>query len=126
MKHLLALSLVLGSLQSMAATTATLNLKGVIAPILDISVSPETLATNLPLNTGVTKQKIAKLVEKSNSASGYKVSATSQNGSKLVRTGDAASFVNYQLSYNNGGDVTLTTTASVLNTNSQRGQFERD
>lgn len=125
MKKTLTLAIALISLSAFAGTTATLNLKGVIAPLLDVSVVAETLATNLPLDQAVNSQKVGKVVEKSNSSSGYKVSVSSQNGGKLVRAGDNTSFVSYQLKYNNG-NVTLNTSPSVISTNSQRGRFERD
>lgn len=125
MKKMIAGLLTLTSFSVFGATSATLNLKGTILPVLDISIEAETLATSLPLDQAVNNQKVGKVVEKSNSGSGYKVSASSQNGGKLVRSGDSSSFINYQLSYNNG-NIPLNTNPSQIATNSQRGQFDRD
>lgn len=125
MKFLITLILSITSISAFSATSATLNLKGIILPILDISIEAETLATSLPLDQAVNNQKVGKVIEKSNSGSGHKVSVSSQNGGKLVRTGDSSSFINYQLSYNNG-NIPLNTNPSQISTNSQKGQFERD
>ena len=113
------------SLSAVAATTTTLNLKGSIASLLEIAIAAETLATNLPMDSAVSAQKVGTVTERSNSGSGYQVSASSQNSGKLVRTGDNLNFVNYQLSYNNA-NITLSSTPTVISTNSLRGVFSRD
>jgi hypothetical protein len=125
MKKLFGLALMLGSVSSMAATTATLNLKGIIPVILDISVAAETLATNLPLDQAVNAQKVGTVTERSNSGTGYKVSASSANGGKLVRTGDTSSFITYQMSYSSN-TIALNTTPTQIAKSSARGQFNRD
>lgn len=125
MKTLITVALALAAFSVSAGTTATLNLKGVIAQLMDVSVEAETLATNLPLDQAVNDQKVGKVVEKSNSATGYRVSVSSQYGGKLVLTGDNSNFINYQLKYNNNS-IPLTTSPFVISTNAQRGRFERD
>lgn len=80
-----------------AGTTATLLLKGSIAPNLDISVTPETVAAALDLTTTQSNTKIATVQEKSNSNTGYKVTISSQNLGAL-KNGQQR-FV-YNLAYN--------------------------
>lgn len=125
MKKLVSTATLLATFSSFAGTTATLNLKGVIAPILDISITQETLATALPLDQAVNKQKVGRLTEKSNHGAGYKIAASSQNAGKLVRSGDNSSFINYQLFYNNAA-IALNTTPAVISTHSVRGTNNRD
>ena len=97
MKYILSILFIINS--SFAATTATLNLKGTIPEILEISIAPEPLATVLPLGTTQTNTKIATFTERSNNLLGYKITVVSQNLGKLVR--DANNFINYTLSYDN-------------------------
>lgn len=82
-----------------SATSANLILKGHVPVILQIAVTPETLALTLPLDTTQLNTKIAEVTEKSNSNSGYKVSIASQNSGKLVRNG-GTEFVAYTMTYN--------------------------
>lgn len=111
---LAALILTLTSFSLKAATTATLLVKGVVPQILSIAVSAETIATSLPLSTSQTNTKIATIQEKSNSQTGYKVTISSANQGKLVRTGGSQQF-SYSMSYNNS---TLNLNSSVVLTNS--------
>lgn len=126
MKKLITLSLATLSLSSFAATQADLILKGVVAPILEISIAHETVASNLDLSQSASNVKVATLTEKSNYATGYKISARSTNGGKLVNVSDANSFVNYSLTYN-GSNVPLTTAATpVYSTSNLKGTFTKD
>lgn len=126
MKKLITLSLVTLSFSSMAATSADLILKGVVAPILEISIAHETVASNLDLSQSASNVKVATLTEKSNYATGYKISARSANGGKLVNVSDANSFVNYSLTYQ-GSNVPLSTSATqVYTTSNLKGTFTKD
>jgi hypothetical protein len=82
--------------KAFSATSATLLLKGSIAPSLEISITPETSAALLPLETAQTNLKVATLVERSNNHSGYKVTVASQNQGKLM---NGTSFLVYTLTY---------------------------
>jgi hypothetical protein len=99
MKKYLLLSSLFMSYGIFAATTATLQLKGTIAPILSIAIAPETIATSLPLDTSQTNTKIATVTERSNNSNGYSVTIVSTNLGKLVR--NATTFVNYTMTYDN-------------------------
>ncbi len=126
MKKLITLSLITLSFSSMAATSADLILKGVVAPILEISIAHETVASNLDLSQSASNVKVATLTEKSNYATGYKISARSANGGKLVNVSDANSFVNYSLTYQ-GSNVPLSTSATqVYTTSNLKGTFTKD
>ena len=113
MKFFLALTLSLTTLTSMAASTATLLLKGVVPQVLSIAVTAEPLAINLPLATTQSNQKIATVNEKSNSNTGYKVTISSANQGKLVRSGGSQQFP-YSMTYN---DQTINLSSAVVLTN---------
>ena len=50
MKLIVLITTILLSLQSIAATSGTLILKGTVPAVLELVVNPETLAMNLPLD----------------------------------------------------------------------------
>lgn len=93
----LAVSLATFSFSSFAGTSATLLLKGSIQPLLNIAVTPESVASALDLTTTQANTKVAVVQEKSNSTSGYKVTISSQNLGVLKNSTHA--FV-YTLAYN--------------------------
>jgi hypothetical protein len=61
------------STSSFAATTGNLLLKGQVAQVLDILVTPEAIAATLPLNVSQNGTKVATVNEKSNAPQGYRV-----------------------------------------------------
>lgn len=123
---LLALTITAITLPALAATQAELILKGQVAPILEISIAHETIASNLDLSSQASNVKVATLTEKSNYAQGYKVKAKSTNSGKLVNVSDANSFVNYSLTYN-GSNVALSSSPSqVYTTSNLRGTFTKE
>lgn len=91
-----ALALTLSTM-SIAATTATLQLKGTIAQNLDISIVAESVATSLNLTQNAANLKVATLNEKSNSNNGYKVTVSSLNNGKLK---NGTFLFSYTLGYN--------------------------
>lgn len=114
MKNLFFIAtLTLTSISTFAATTGTLLFKGTVPQVLSVAVTTETIATSLPLDTSQTNTKIATVQEKSNSQTGYKVTISSTNQGKLVRTGGSEQFA-YSMSYNN---ATLNLNSSVVLTN---------
>jgi hypothetical protein len=126
MKKFIALSLATLSFSSFAATSADLILKGLVAPILEISILHETVAGNLDLSQAASAVKVATLTEKSNEAQGYKIMSASLNGGKLKNTTDANSFVNYTLTYA-GSNVPLgTSPAQVYSTSNLKGTFTKE
>lgn len=103
--------LVLATGSAMAATTGNLLLKGTVPAVLSISVSPEAVASNLPLDTTQADTKVASINEVSNSNTGYNVSISSQNLGKLVHSSVTSSSINYGLKYDsNSVDLSSTDT----------------
>lgn len=110
--------LLLFSLSSQAGTVASLLIKGTVPVLLEISITPELIATNLPLDQSQSSLKIATVSERSNSHSGYKVNIVSSNNGNLKRT-TGTEILPYTLHYNGnsvnyGEDFTYSfTNASV-------------
>lgn len=125
-RWMFALSLVTLASMSHAATQADLILRGVVAPVLDISIANETVASNLDLSQAASNIKVATITEKSNYHQGYKVKVKSTNSGKMVNLSDANSFVNYTLTYS-GATVPLTAAPSqVYTTSNLRGTFSKE
>lgn len=125
-KALLAITALTFTAQTMAATQAELILKGLVSPILDISIAHEAVAGNLDLSLPASAVKVATLTERSNYAQGYKIKAKSTNAGKLVNTVDTNSFVNYSLTYN-GSAVALTSSpVQIYSTSNLKGTFTKD
>lgn len=122
-KSLLAL-LSLTSLSAFAATTATLQLKGIVPSVVSISVAPETIATSLPLDITQSNTRVAKVTEKTNATNGYKVTVESVNKGKLVRSGGQEQF-SYSLTYNGQG-VNLQSAQAISYSSSVKGEQVRD
>lgn len=125
-KLITALTLTTLSLSAFSATQADLILKGVVAPILDISIAHETVAGNLDLSQAATNVKVATLTEKSNYAQGYKIKAKSIHGGKLVNTVDANSIVNYSLTYNGSGIALNSSPTEIYSTANLKGTFTKE
>lgn len=104
-KSLIALATLALTTSSFAATTGTLLLKGQVGQVLSILVTPETIAATLPLHQSQTDTKVATVNEISNSSTGYKVTVSSANLGKLIRSGGSEAFP-YSLKYN-GSAVNL-------------------
>lgn len=126
MKKFLAVSMIMTSFSTMAATQADLLLKGTVAPILEISIAHETVAANLDLSQQASNVKVATLTEKSNYAQGYKIKAKSNNGGKLVNTVDANSFVNYSLTYDGSGIPLNQSPSQIYVTSNLKGTFTKE
>lgn len=110
----------LTSIAAQGATTGNLILKGTVPSILSILVTPETLASSLPLDTTQADAKVATINEKSNSNTGYQVDITSANQGKLVHESETSSSIVYTLKYNgnavdlaSGDNFSYATAASV-------------
>lgn len=102
------------SFSALAATTDDLKLKGKVPKKLSILVTPTSNALDIPLETTQTALPVASVNEKSNSNSGYKITADSLNDGKLVNQQDTTQSVTYTMNYD-GTAVDLTTTDEVKN-----------
>lgn len=119
------MSLALASFSAMAAESADLVLKGLVAPILEISIEHETIASGLDLSKAASNVKVATLTEKSNYVAGYKIKAASTNAGKLVNVDDSTSFVGYGLTYD-GSTIPLNVLPTeIYSTPSARGAFQK-
>lgn len=111
-KFIVALSLISGT--AFGATTGTLVLTGVVGVLYSLTVNPTTAASNINITAGETATLVATVSETSNNPLGYKITMSSANAGKLKNgTLDETS---YQVSYNNGSPVTLTTTPTTVKT----------
>ena len=125
-KLITALTLTTLASTAFAGTSVDLVLKGIVAPILDISLVAESVATNLDLSQQASNVKVGTLTEKSNYAQGYKIKAKSTNAGKLVNTVDANSFVNYSLTYD-GSSIALNSSATqIYSTSNLKGTFTKE
>ena len=102
------------SFSAVAATTSNLKLRGKVPKKLSILVTPDPIALNLDLEASPTSLLVASVNEKSNSHTGYKITADSQNDGKLVNQGDNSQSVTYSMTYD-GSAVNLTSTSVVKN-----------
>lgn len=116
MKKFLAVTALLSlSATSMAATSGTLLLQGVVPKKISIDVSPASVASALVLDAPADNLIVATVNEKSNSKAVYSVTITSPNLGKLKRT-DGADVFPYTLKYG-GSSVGLSTLAGTTFSN---------
>ena len=102
------------SLSALAATSDDLKLKGKVPKKLAILVTPDPIALNLDLEASPTALLVASVNEKSNSNSGYKITADSLNNGKLVNQQDTTQSVTYSMTYD-GTSVDLSQVDEVKN-----------
>jgi len=108
MKKFILLALIV-SAPTMAATTGTLLLKGVVPQILDITVTPTALATTLPLQTTQNQAQVATVATKWNAINGARVTVSSANGGQLRHATITTSVVPYTLHAPAAGTFSLAT-----------------
>jgi hypothetical protein len=99
-----------------AATTGTLLLQGVVPQRISLTVSAQAGASALDLSTSQVDLSVASVNELSNSKTGYKMTITSANLSKLKRT-DGADIFAYTMKYN-GSAVNISSAIGATITNS--------
>lgn len=118
MKKLFTLAL-LTSLTYAVTDTATLNLRGVVGSIVDVSVAAESDAQSLDLSTSTSNKKVATVSETTNTTGNYTLAVSSANGGNLKHSnGD-----NFPYSMTYGGQgvnlatgTTYTRTSTPLTT----------
>ena len=104
------------SVNSFAATTQNLTLKGVVPKKLSLLITPSTSPnspTALNLEVSAVDLLVAVASERSNSFSGYKISASSLNSGKLVNTAHSSEVIPYSMKYD-GVAVSLTNAPSDI------------
>lgn len=94
--------------QAFAASSGTLVLSGVVAPVNDLVVTPNgTNNTTLNIGAGVSNLNVATVSETSNDANGYKIFMQSVTGGFLQL--NPTHRTTYTVSYAGAPAVTLTT-----------------
>ncbi len=111
------------SFSAFSATSDDLNLKGKVPKKVSIKVHPTSLANSLNLQDSPADELVATVDENSNSNSGYKISAQSINGSKLVNSAVGAVPVSYTLSYDGSPIVFPASGAVVVKTVATSGVY---
>lgn len=102
MKKIAFMMVLAFSTSSFAARTGNLLLKGQVAEVLDILVTPEAIASTLPLDISQNGTKVATVNERSNAPLGYKVKMVSSNLGNLKRA-DGPELFSYFITYDNQG-----------------------
>jgi len=108
-----------------AATTATLSLSGVVPAVLEISVTPELVASNLPITTTVSDLAVATVLERSNKKAGYTVSLESASakarGTALPAfvSAESSDVLSYSISYD-GNAVSFSSGSAVVSSEKTR------
>lgn len=100
------------------SASGTLTISGVVLAINELEITPIN-NTNLNIEGGETARLVGTVSERSNSFTGYKISMSSLNGSKLVNAADVSGNTNtaYTVSYDdNASYVSLTSSAQVVKT----------
>ena len=125
MKNLfLTSSLLFLSVSSFADTSGTLLLQGSVSKQMSMAVTAASAASALDLTTTKSDLSVASVNEKSNSKTGYDITITSLNLSKLKRA-DGPDVFAYTMKYNgsgvalgtSAGTTIANTTASAVNLN---------
>jgi len=122
---ILVILLVVSSSGLFAELTARLDLRVEVDPVMDISVSAEPVAQNLPAEKGTSAEGllIGIVTEQSNNETGYTVTVVSDNLSRLANP-ENTHFILYTISYGTI-EVDLTSgSALVIDTNSIQGTGE--
>lgn len=105
----LALSLLGAS--AFAASSGTLTLRGTVAAVNDVVVTPNGDNLLLNITAGETGKLVASVAETSNNLAGYKIFISSPTGGELRNTSDATKKTTYQIKYN-GSATAVTPTVS--------------
>jgi hypothetical protein len=113
-KTILAAIVLLASASTFAASTGDLTISGTVALINDIVIFPKADSTNLNILAGNSGLSVADVSETSNSVTGYKISMRSANGGSLVNLSNSTKSTAYQVSYDGGSYVSLTTSDQVV------------
>ena len=114
MKKLLFSAIVFLASVSFAASSGTLTISGTVLPVNDIVISPTAEATNLNITGGETNELVATVAETSNNLTGYKISMSSANESKLKHSVDGSKTTTYTVSYDGAAAVSLTASPAIV------------
>lgn len=102
---------------SFGATSGTITLQGAVANSVSIQVNGMANYNSLDLSATVTDLSVANVIERSNVATGYKVTLASSNSGAL-KNGTAGSLA-YTAKYNGSSVILSSTPQTVTNVTSQ-------
>jgi hypothetical protein len=106
-------------LEASAATTGSIAISGSIPAIIELSVSSESVASNLPLTQTVSDLKVATVNERSNKKAGYTVVLESANAksagssSPSLVSSETLDTLPYSIKYD-GNAVTFTGGSAIV------------
>lgn len=102
---------------ALAASSGTLDVRGVVAVVNSIVVTPNgTNNTSLNITGGESNKNIASVAETSNDNDGYIIQMSSANAGKLVHSTDSSKKTNYTVSYGGGSFGAPANTPSTVKT----------
>jgi hypothetical protein len=140
MKKFFSTALVLVAVHVVAgvanAQSANLFIAGTVSLINTAVITPLPESQSLNILDGERNRLVARVDETSNNPRGYKILASSENGSKLINTTQRSAYVPYTLSYGGAPSVQLanfnqelkrvpTVTGLVTNTSEVRVTFDK-
>lgn len=102
------LAVILASSMVSAAPTGTLTLRGTVAVIADVVVTPNGDNLTLDIVNGESDKAVASVAETSNNLAGYKIFISSPTDGELQNTSDTSVKTTYQIRYDGAGAVTPT------------------
>lgn len=103
-----ALSLALFAGAAQAASSGTLTLRGTVAVVNDIVITPNGDNLLLNITSGESGKLVGSAAETSNNLAGYKIFISSTTGGELRNTSDATKKTTYTISYDGASSVTPT------------------
>ena len=116
-KNIAAIAIIgLISSQANAATSGSVVITGTVSEVVAVSVTANQNSFSITPGVAIDNQNIAGITVNSNDQDGYTVSLSStRDGSKLAN-GDGDEFMAYTVSYNGSSDISLSTSATVVET----------
>jgi hypothetical protein len=108
-KAILTAIVLLASATTFAASSGELTISGTVSAVNDIIITPKAAATALNIIGGESAKSVATVSETSNSVTGYTISMRSANGGLLVNLDNDTKSTSYQVSYNGGDYLSLST-----------------
>jgi len=115
-KNVLVLLFLVMTVSVFAATdNADLDLTGFIGEVVDVTITPEAVASSIDLTVDHTNLLVATANEFCNVAAGYTVSLEALNG-EFVNTTDGSQTLDYLISYGALSDTNLAAATAVTGT----------
>lgn len=101
---------------AVAATSGTLLISGTVATVYNLTITPNSDATNLNITGGESAKLVGQVTEQSNATNGYSIKMKSANGGQLVNGSNANIKTSYKVGYSGQSSVTLSTSDQTVKT----------